>query len=835
MIERKKRITSRAEAAAKKRRNKSSDNAKEKSFSRESRTSVREHIRKEEAERTKHFSEVLGEKERLLKLVREKKMFEALKLVRDSDHLEIDDMKKLVDHEQDFMRHEIDREGRGRPVIEEDNSDEDEGIDGYEEFSHLFSLYSEGGAAEVIKYAKSKNVTESVRKFLEAANEEDVIEENSEFFYGADDEQLVGLGSTTFAEAVNPDSEVGEFLSTLSDDFNVNEAIKVFSSVPNVPEREGEIDLSAEYFSPGDFEDTDIETQVLLELKQKNAQEAFSEYREVYKDKQKLKKIEREILDMHQSNIRSGRQREDVMNALNGIRSVIKNFDKKWDAGIDSNPELWYTKHILELRNYQRQLVEGQLAETPYVQEYADKVLDEARTGKPVFISGFHGGGKTMLAEKVARDLYAEVNPDEKDPPKITTISGNDYTTPADFLGQVVLKKPENIDDKKFDAVVEQADKWYERQITKVREAADKKLGELNEDDAEFKEVLRNLEEKENDLRQVKIAKIEDQLNRSVETIYEDGPIYEAMEEGKVLVIDEVNGIPHQTLISLNYILAGVKPGDKTTTPDGKQITVQPGFSIIMTGNLGEKYTDRAPIDPAFLDRLTKVDYDYLPQSIEGGPETASAEDELYHVFLSVFLDKYGNLRAPKGMREKLWNLAKTSRYLEDNFSGKAGSEIEIQAEGADKVPYTLDKHVPSLRVLIPVLQKCARENFAHSLEHYLYEDFIKKADDPQEDKDLIEQSFGVNNETYRLSDKDTLFREGWRDEDQPGEIEFVHKEEVAEYAFGRAPEHTYMKGRDVEAEKREQEQAETEREISTIDEVFNTLQVEMREAGCEM
>ena len=100
------------------------------------------------------------------------------------------------------------------------------------------------------------------------------------------------------------------------------------------------------------------------------------------------------------------------------------------------------------------------------------------------------------------------------------------------------------------------------------------------------------------------------------------GPVYRAMEEGRPVIIDEVNAIPHEVLISLNHILTR-QPGDAVNVQQdsGKMVTVKEGFGILMTGNLNqgqEKYVDRQEMDPAFLSRLYKIEYDYLPQKTEG-------------------------------------------------------------------------------------------------------------------------------------------------------------------------------------------------------------------------
>jgi MoxR-like ATPase len=74
------------------------------------------------------------------------------------------------------------------------------------------------------------------------------------------------------------------------------------------------------------------------------------------------------------------------------------------------------------------------------------------------------------------------------------------------------------------------------------------------------------------------------------------GPIYCAMAEGRPVIIDEVNAIPHEVLISLNHILTR-KVGDKINVQQntGTQVEVKEGFGVMMTGNLNqgqEKYIE---------------------------------------------------------------------------------------------------------------------------------------------------------------------------------------------------------------------------------------------------
>ena len=319
MSKKRKRITSRAGKIEKKKQNKSSVGAKKQSFSQEAHTAVRDQSRDNEEKRTERFSEKLRHQKRLAQLVRGKDMSAAFRLVRDSGHLTLDDMNQFVTK---FAHHAVDERGRGRSINSEVGS-EDVALNEHEEFSGLLSLFSESGAEAVVQYAEGRveefvrdgidsatirHFKDGVRELLEAGEAEGVIEENSEFFYGSGerDERLVGLESTTFAETVNLDSDVGEFLSTLPDDFNVDEAVRVFSAMSDGSWQDGDIDLSAEHFVEDNFESVDLETQVLLELKAENLQEAFSEYRAIYKDKQKLKKVYQAMLALRYSEMEEG-------------------------------------------------------------------------------------------------------------------------------------------------------------------------------------------------------------------------------------------------------------------------------------------------------------------------------------------------------------------------------------------------------------------------------------------------------------------------------------------------------------------------------------------------
>ena len=139
-------------------------------------------------------------------------------------------------------------------------------------------------------------------------------------------------------------------------------------------------------------------------------------------------------------------------------------------------------------------------------------------------------------------------------------------------------------------------------------------------------------------------------------------------------------------------------------------------------------------------------------------------------------MDRWGNIKAPAGTPEKLWELAKAVRALQDSFSGKRAFEYE-------KEEYYLEKNVPSLRALMPVLDAWKREDFYHTLDYHLKKGFIDGIPEETNDKKFIEQ---------KLKELGNFFQDGYDSPAKQQDLEFIHKEAVVEHAFGAAPEHVY-------------------------------------------
>lgn len=282
------------------------------------------------------------------------------------------------------------------------------------------------------------------------------------------------------------------------------------------------------------------------------------------------------------------------------------------------------------------------------------------------------------------------------------------------------------------------------------------------------------------------------------------GPIYRAMQEGRPVIIDEVNAIPHEVLISLNHILTR-KVGDKITVQQnsGSEVEIQEGFGIIMTGNLNqgqEKYIDRQDMDPAFLSRLYKLEYDYLPQKTEGTLEDeAGSDNELFHLLLARIMDRTGNAEIPKDSMKKLWNLAKAARVIENVFAGReVNTAFYFQQAGGRSTKYLLKESVLSIRAIDAILTQWQKEGYRYELDYYLYKEFIAQGTVASDKAYLYQQ----------LKDRFSFFTgNGWEQNPNYGtagniqafdikaprnesaDLEFMGPRELVQLAYGASPE----------------------------------------------
>ncbi|MGB4076756.1 MAG: hypothetical protein WBK28_03575 [Minisyncoccia bacterium] len=208
-------------------------------------------------------------------------------------------------------------------------------------------------------------------------------------------------------------------------------------------------------------------------------------------------------------------------------------------------------------------------------------------------------------------------------------------------------------------------------------------------------------------------------------------------------------------------------------------------------------------MDPAFLSRLYKIEYDYLPQEIQGSPGNADAvsKSELFHLILSSLMTRTGDLEVPEHSVEQLWNLAKAARVTQDVFSGRQVNQAFYYQEGGTRAtPYRLREGVLSIRALTKVLHQWQSEGYRYELDHYVWKEFIEQSTSPADRAylyQLFKDRFGFFNgsgweQSPNYGRSGALGSFSVTSPQNPSlQPAFYSARDVVSFAFGSPPERT--------------------------------------------
>lgn len=469
---------------------------------------------------------------------------------------------------------------------------------------------------------------------------------------------------------------------------------------------------------------------------------------------------------------------------LTQLREEIAKKEGEYAALRDSNPEAFVALHLKELKEFRTSLEKGEIAETPSVRAHMDDIIGHL-SETPVFIHGHLGSGKTELAMHTAREYMRAAHADSKEREAIV-ISGAKDISLAELYGHQALSI-DRIDKDEIKKFIDEVEKEFEA----------------------WKDEHKDASEQDREFAHDRILQVHSRrLEGGTISDFLLGPVYKAMEQGCVLIIDEVNAIPHEVLISLNHILTR-KVGDKVIVQQnsGREITIQPGFGIMLTGNLNQGGQDvyrvgRQEMDPALLSRLYKIEYDYLPQTTEGtlSDRTTLEKRELFHLMLATLMDRTGNLEVPQNAPQQLWNLAKASRIIQDVFSRKeVNNAFYFQEGGGRATPYYLHESVASIRALRRILEQWQRRGFEYELDHYLYTEFVGQSTDVTDRAylyQLLKDRFGFfqtpgwkENPDYGTAGNVKNFSIQVPKNRPPGGPVFMTSRQTTALAFGSPPE----------------------------------------------
>ena len=102
------------------------------------------------------------------------------------------------------------------------------------------------------------------------------------------------------------------------------------------------------------------------------------------------------------------------------LRERIESDEEQIEALANQNPESYVVVHGYEFRGLVKEIAKGEIARTPYVRKHLDRVEANMTEGRPTFIHGHLGSGKTELAiaaakhSSISREAYTQAMEDFK-------------------------------------------------------------------------------------------------------------------------------------------------------------------------------------------------------------------------------------------------------------------------------------------------------------------------------------------------------------------------------------------------------------------------------------
>ena len=209
---------------------------------------------------------------------------------------------------------------------------------------------------------------------------------------------------------------------------------------------------------------------------------------------------------------------------------------------------------------------------------------------------------------------------------------------------------------------------------------------------------------------------------------FQPGPATKALEEGRPLLIDEVDLVPHAIIGRIQHLLTR-KPGDVITIQENsnESIKVPPGFIVLATGNIRSHKYRREEMDPAFLRRFWQTEVPYIPGN------------EAYDILVASLIDRRGSLTlgSPADVTD-LENLVKGAKFTQEVFAGERTDFMGEGAQASRGLGASLEKATLSLGDLLAITRSWKAGNFQSPLGDHLLSEFVRSQTVKQDQLNLV-------------------------------------------------------------------------------------------------
>ena len=237
------------------------------------------------------------------------------------------------------------------------------------------------------------------------------------------------------------------------------------------------------------------------------------------------------------------------------------------------------------------------------------------------------------------------------------------------------------------------------------------------------------------------------------------GPIIRAMEQGKPLILDEINAMPPELLKRLNKIMQ-LRPGDKFTVQEdsGRIVEVHPGFCIIATANeKSKRYKGVDDLSVEFQNRfganINRVRYPDHDKSYGEYPR------ENAQLAMAAVATERGEL--PPEIDERYFeDFVRAARLSQQVFSGTNGEGYNqfIDTEKLVDDRTGLEETVLAPRTMVDILRKVAGSYGVVSLKRACetFLDGIKNENDRKVMHHILEYHNLLPEEMLRKTSEET-------------------------------------------------------------------------------